>query len=37
MELMKNAKEKKEELDLIKGIDPKEMYLTDLNELKKKL
>ena len=37
MELMKNAKDKKEELDLIKGKEPKEMYLTDLNELKKKL
>ena len=37
MELMKNAKDKKEELDLIKGREPKEMYLTDLNELKKKL
>ena len=37
MELMKNAKDKKEELDLIKEKEPKEMYLTDLNELKKKL
>lgn len=37
MELMKNAKDKKEELDLIKKKEPKEMYLTDLNELKKKL
>ena len=37
MELMKNAKDKKEELELIKGREPKEMYLTDLNELKKKL
>ena len=37
MELMKNAKDKKEELDLIKGKEPKEMYLSDLNELKKKL
>lgn len=37
MELMKNAKDKKEELDLIKEKEPKDMYLTDLNELKKKL
>ena len=37
MELMKNAKDKKEELDLIKEKEPKEMYITDLNELKKKL
>ena len=37
MELMKNAKDKKEELDLIKEKEPKEMYLSDLNELKKKL
>jgi len=37
MELMKNAKDKKEELDLIKEKEPKEMYLTDLNELKKKI
>ena len=37
IELMKNAKDKKEELDLIKEKEPKEMYLTDLNELKKKL
>jgi DNA topoisomerase-2 len=37
MELMKSAKDKKEELDLIKEKEPKEMYLTDLNELKKKL
>ena len=37
MELMKNAKDKKDELDLIKEKEPKEMYLTDLNELKKKL
>ena len=37
MELMKNAKDKKDELDLIKKKEPKEMYLTDLNELKKKL
>ena len=37
MELMKNAKDKKEELELIKSREPKEMYLTDLNELKKKL
>ena len=37
MELMKNAKDKKEELDSIKEKEPKEMYLTDLNELKKKL
>ena len=37
VELMKNAKEKKEELDLIKEKEPKEMYLADLTELKKKL
>ena len=37
MELMKNAKDKKDELDLIKGKEPKDMYLSDLNELKKKL
>ena len=37
MELMKNAKDKKEELDLIKEKEPKEMYLADLNELKKKI
>jgi DNA topoisomerase-2 len=37
MELMKNAKDKKEELDLIKEKEPRDMYLTDLNELKKKL
>ena len=37
VELMKNAKDKKEELDLIKEKEPKEMYLTDLNELKKKI
>ena len=37
MELMKNAKDKKEELDLIKEKEPKEMYLLDLNELKKKI
>jgi DNA topoisomerase-2 len=37
IELIKNTKEKKEELDLIKEKEPKEMYLSDLNELKKKL
>ena len=37
IELIKNTKEKKEELDLIKDKDPKEMYLSDLNELKKKI
>ena len=37
MELMKNAKDKKEELDLIKEKEPKDMYLTYLNELKKNL
>jgi DNA topoisomerase-2 len=37
MELMKNAKDKKEELDSIKEKEPKEMYLADLNELKKKI
>ena len=37
MEMMKNVKDKKEELDSIKEKEPKEMYLADLNELKKKI
>ena len=36
-ELMNRARAKKEELDEIKGREPKDMYLQDLQELKKKL
>lgn len=36
-ELMNNAKDKKKQLEEIKTREPKEMYLDDLKELKKKL
>lgn len=36
-ELMNKARSKKEELDDMKGRDPKDMYLQDLQELKRKI
>jgi hypothetical protein len=37
MAIKEDFKSKKEEIDKLKSIEPKDMYLDDLSELKKKL